>query len=59
MDEGIELCASYGGKVYEPRTQADVDFLTQLGEDLFVGVKWDGSNWRYISGSPYSVKESR
>ena len=53
MDEAIQLCSTYGGKVFEPRTQADLDFLESLDEDMFVGVKWDGSSWRYISGIQY------
>ena len=50
FDDAMNTCSNYGAVVFEPRTSADIDYLASFGEDMFIGIKWDGSNWRYVSG---------
>ena len=55
-DEGTEWCEGYmdGGHIFEPRTQADVDWITNLVVnvkyvDTYLGIKWINNKWRYIT----------
>ena len=46
----FQICAGLGGKLFEPRSQADVDWLLDtFDNDFYIGVIWSGNKWVYAS----------
>jgi len=50
VDAAQRKCSNFGGNLFAPRTSADVKFLKELGEDMYIGIKWIGNKWRYMDG---------
>ena len=46
----FQICAGLGGKLFEPRSQADVDWLLDtFDNDFYIGVIWSDNKWVYAS----------
>ena len=58
VDDAQKRCSNLGGNLFAPRNNDDIEFLKDLGEDMYIGIKWVGNKWRYISGMLYLVESS-
>ena len=53
----IKICSNLGGKLFEPRTAEEVNWLMSLQEDFYLGVIWSNGEWRYASDNKPLVTE--
>ena len=49
MKSFVQICSNLGGKLFEPRSTEDLDWLMSLGEDFYLGIIWSDGKWRYAS----------
>ena len=47
QSDAEKACKEKGGSLMSPKNQDDIDFLRDIGEDLWVGIEYDGDNWIY------------
>ena len=46
--EAADVCAEGGGKLWTPRTLADVNYIKSLDHETWLGIMWDGDKWAYM-----------
>lgn len=50
--DAAAFCAAGNGKLWAPRTQADLDYINGLGDvETWLGIKWNGIKWAYTDSN--------
>ncbi|KAK3855750.1 hypothetical protein Pcinc_037865 [Petrolisthes cinctipes] len=55
-DTALAYCRNYGGKLFTPRSQEDIQLLSDHGIDGYLGLQRVNGMWEDNDGNPYTIR---